>query len=91
MSGSNMVVMYGGAPDFWTPNEVPSGRQDPVYVPAATSGTQYRIEVPSAPVRLRVQVVVEADGTVRLKVHAGDRLVVETGGRGSINIETELP
>lgn len=42
------------------------------------------------PVKLRVQAMVEADGTLRLKVHADDRLVVETSGRGTVSIESEV-
>lgn len=76
-----MVVMYGGAPDLG-PWQQP--RQFPVMpLPLAPPANE-------EPKRLRVQVIADADGTVRLKVHLGDRLVVETGGRGTLNVETDV-
>lgn len=82
------TVMYGGAPDpQWQRPRQPVVPDPPTITTGGFHGLT--LSVPE-PVRLRVSVMVEADGTVRLKVMADDRLVVETSGRGTITVESEV-
>jgi hypothetical protein len=64
--------------------DLPDLLRQPAYYPIAPTQAEQLC------IRLRVSVMVEADGTVRLKVTADDRLVVETSGRGTITVESEV-
>lgn len=89
---SHMTIMYGGPPNPGTGGRPPAV-PDPVIPNTGDLGEltkRARLLAPEARHRLRVSVMVEADGTVRLKVLDGDRLVCETTGRGTITIETEI-
>jgi hypothetical protein len=91
------TVMYGGPPNpkGWDSEYPPR----PAVMPDPVSNAgidinevlrRAREQAPAARHRLRVSVLVEVDGTIRLKILDGERLVCETTGRSTISIETEL-
>lgn len=97
MSNRGMMVMYGGAPDPGWDRPRPETTDDRTdwqkvlqdWVPKPLS-YEALTEEDAEPERLRVSATVEADGTLRLRVELDGRLIVETGGRGTVTVESEL-
>ena len=84
---SNGVVLYGAPSGPWPEPERPE--RLPFTQPARD------IVVPDllatlAPHRVRVCVLVEDDGRVKLKVLCDDRLIAEVEGTRSLTLETQI-